>query len=282
MPVATGAGSSVAPNGAPQGTRVDRPLHPGTGGATRSAPKSDAESAARGESTPTTPRGTALYRRACSSGRPLARHGRRGGGRRGAVCGVGAEYGRQTSSVSTSTPRPPVLVDLPSQSLARVVHPARWTSDAATMTDRGDADAPSLSAHDRVKVSNSKRPLFHYVRLAEKFPSSARHHHRLRRRRRGGHRRHRRRDPQVAQPRDGDARAHGNRHARRRTRRTSASARRPSSWNSGEANDSTIRAEAAANAAANADDVEKSSWDEQTARNTTRKRRGRRRARSTS
>lgn len=74
-----------------------------------------------------------------------------------------------TSSVSTSTPRPPVLVDLPSQSLARVVHPARWTSDAATMTDRGDADAPSPSAHDRVKVSNSKRPLFHYVRLAEKF-----------------------------------------------------------------------------------------------------------------
>ena len=61
------------------------------------------------------------------------------------------------------------MADQPSQSLARVVHPYRWTSDAATMTDRGDADAPSPSAHDRVKVSNSKRPLFHYVRLAEKF-----------------------------------------------------------------------------------------------------------------
>ena len=61
------------------------------------------------------------------------------------------------------------MADQPSQSLARVVHPVRWTSDAATMTDRGDADVPSPSAHDRVKVSNSKRPLFHYVRLAEKF-----------------------------------------------------------------------------------------------------------------
>lgn len=61
------------------------------------------------------------------------------------------------------------MADQPSQSLARVVHPYRWTSDAATMTDRGDADASSPSAHDRVKVSNSKRPLFHYVRLAEKF-----------------------------------------------------------------------------------------------------------------
>ena len=95
MPVATGVGSSVAPNGAPQGTRVDRPLHPGTGGATRSAPKSDAESAARGESTPTTPRGDGAYPSGVPERPPFLRGMVAAGGEEGAaLCAkklVGAE-----------------------------------------------------------------------------------------------------------------------------------------------------------------------------------------------
>ena len=81
-----GRGLSVAAHGASQGTRVARPLHPGTGGATRSAPNSDAESAARGESTPTTPRGDGAYPSGVPERPPFLRGMVAAGGARGEVC----------------------------------------------------------------------------------------------------------------------------------------------------------------------------------------------------